>query len=1112
MLPEKLLIANRGEIAIRIARAAAELGMESVAVYSADDANARHRFVSPHAVELPGGGPAAYLDGARIVDIALAQGCTAVHPGYGFLSENAGFAAQCEAQGLCFIGPQPQTIELLGDKGRARELAQRLGVPVASGTQGATDLAGIEAFFDSLGPGCEVMIKAVAGGGGRGMRAVSAREALAAAYDRCRSEAKGAFGSPDVYVEKRLVNVRHIEVQIAGDGRGNVMHIGERDCSVQRRNQKVVEIAPAPFLDAGLRERLRDAAAHMARQLSYRALGTFEFLVPVDGSGFYFIEANPRLQVEHTVTEEVYGVDLVKAQIHLATGATLAEAGLHEGLVSRGHAVQLRVNLETLDADGVARPARGSLNSFDVPGGPGIRVDTCGYAGLAPSMAFDPLIAKVIVHQPSGDLAAALARAARAAAEFRIEGMDSNLGLLQAILTDGALGAGPVSTAWLDHELARLLADAGRMPSGLPATTARQAGGVPEATAGHHSRGGSASHASLPSDLPANVLAVASPMGGRLVSIMVASGDLVGPATSVAVLESMKMEHEVPAGIAGRVTRLLHEPDAQVEEGEPLLLVEVMEVSIGADADRAAVELDHIRPDLAESMERHAWQHDANRPEAVASRAKHGKRTARQNIDDLLDSESFLEYGPLAVAGQRSRRSIEELRRISPADGLVAGTGSVNAQAFGVQAARCMVLAYDYTVFAGTQGFLAHRKTDRMLELAERLQMPVVLFAEGGGGRPGDTDNIGGANPSNPSFWRMARLSALVPLVGIVSGRCFAGNAVLLGACDVIIATRDATIGMGGPMMIECGGLGSFSPEEVGPVSMQAPNGVVDLVVEDEAAAVAVAKKYLSYFQGDSASRECADQRALRHVVPENRLRAYDVRRVIDLLADTGSVLELRKGFGPGMVTALARIDGRAIGIIANNPQHLAGAIDADESDKAARFMQLCDAFDIPILSMVDTPGFMVGPAAEKRALVRHTARMFVTAASLKVPMFVVVLRKGYGLGAMAIGGGSFQRAGVCAVSWPTGEFGAMGLEGAVRLAYRSELASITDEADRARRYEELVAKMYEHGKAVNIAPFLAFDDVIDPADTRRWLVRSLQALPPVPPRSGKRRPNIDPW
>ena len=1102
-LPARLLVANRGEIAVRIARAAAELGIEPVCVYARDDARARHRYAVARAVPLAGSGPAAYLDMERLLAIALEEDCAAVHPGYGFLSENAAFATLCEARGLCFIGPSPRTIELLGDKGRARELAQAMGVPVAPGTAGPSSLEAVLAFYDDLGPNAQVMIKAVAGGGGRGMRAVRSRDELPAAWERCRSEAAGAFGNPEVYAEQRLLDMRHVEVQVAGDGHGQVRHAGERDCSVQRRHQKLVEIAPAPFLDPVTRDGLRTAALAMARELRYRAIGTFEFMVPLHGEAgqFYFIEANPRLQVEHTVTEEIYGIDLVRAQILLAFGASLDEAGLPEGLQSRGHAVQLRVNLETLEADGSARPARGLLRTFDLPGGPGVRVDTAGYAGLEPSSAYDPMIAKLVVHHPSQQLSDALARATRAAADFRIEGVQSNLGLLRALLAEGSLAAGPVSTAFFDQVLPRLLPQAREAAPTLPPLD------VVGSDLGVTSQAGAPRH-----DWPPGVAGIPAPMAGRLVALCVAVGDTVVAGTTVAVLESMKMEHEVRAGVAGRVERHIADTGAQVDEGDLLLAIEVRDVEVGAAASEVVVALDHIRADLAEVIERHAWQRDDRRPEAVAERARLGKRTARQNVDDLLDAGSFIEYGALAVAGQRSRRSIEELRRISPADGLVAGLGTVNGERFGPEGGRCMVLAYDYTVLAGTQGFMAHRKKDRMLELAERLRVPLVLFAEGGGGRAGDTDNIGGANPSNPSFWRMARLSALVPLVGIVSGRCFAGNAVLLGACDVIIGTRDATVGMGGPVMIECGGLGSYKPEEVGPVSMQEPNGVLDLVVDDEVEAVAVAKKYLAYFQGRLDTWSCADQRNLRHVVPENRLRAYDVRRVIELLADEGSVLELRKAFGPGMVTALARIEGRTVGVLANNPQHLSGAIDADESDKAARFMQLCDAFEIPILSLVDTPGFMVGPVAEKRALVRHTARMFVTAAGLKVPMFVVVLRKGYGLGAMATGGGSFQRAGVFAVSWPTGEFGAMGLEGAVRLAYRSELAAITDEGDRQRRYEERVAGLYEHGKAVNIAPFLSFDDVIDPADTRRWLVRSLESLPPEPPRAGKRRPNIDPW
>jgi len=439
------------------------------------------------------------------------------------------------------------------------------------------------------------------------------------------------------------------------------------------------------------------------------------------------------------------------------------------------------------------------------------------------------------------------------------------------------------------------------------------------------------------------------------------------------------------------------------------------------------------------------------------------------------------------------------------------GIGRVNGDRFADDRARCVAMSYDYTVLAGTQGLKNHEKKDRMFELAERWRLPLVLFAEGGGGRPGDTDTVLGGWLNTRAFELYARLSGLVPLVGIVSGRCFAGNAVLAGCCDVIIATEGANLGMGGPAMIEGGGLGVYRPDEVGPMAVQVPNGVVDVLVADDAAAVRTAKQYLSYFQGPLEDWTCADQRLLRTLVPENRLRVYDVRRVIDTLADTGSVLELRAGFGAGMVTALVRIQGRPIGLIANNPMHLGGAIDSDGADKAARFMQLCDAFDLPILTLCDTPGNMVGPDAEQTALVRHCCRLYVTAASVDVPIFTVVLRKAYGLGAQGMAGGSFCSP-TLAVAWPSGEFGGMGLEGAVKLGYRNELAAIEDPAQRRAEYERRVAQLYDQGKALSTASLFEIDDVIDPVDTRRVIVEGLRAMPARPVRTGKKRPFVDTW
>jgi len=573
----------------------------------------------------------------------------------------------------------------------------------------------------------------------------------------------------------------------------------------------------------------------------------------------------------------------------------------------------------------------------------------------------------------------------------------------------------------------------------------------------------------------------------------------------------MKMEHVVKAQQGGVVRRILVDRGDALFQGAALLHIEASSMQADLQAIDEVADPDHIRVDLAEVLQRRELGLDPARPEAVAKRRRTGQRTARENVTDLCDEGSFIEYGALTHGAQRDRFSVEELQRISPADGLIAGIGSVNAERFESQAARCMVLAYDYTVFAGTQGTMNHKKIDRMLQLAEQWRLPIVLFGEGGGGRPGDIENHTVAMLDTTTFLNYARLSALVPRVGVVSGRSFAGNAALLGCSDVIIATEDAVVGMGGPAMIEGGGLGRYAPEEVGPVSMQAPNGVFDLVVQDEAAAVQAARQYLSYFQGPTSDWQCADQRQLRHMVPENRLRAYDIRKVIHVLADEGTVLELRESFGKGIITAFIRVEGRPLGLLANNPAHLGGAIDSDASDKAARFVQLCDAFDIPMLSLCDTPGFMVGPESEKTASVRHVSRMFVATATITVPLFTIVLRKGYGLGAAGMAGSSFH-ASFFTVSWPSGEFGAMGIEGAVRLGYRKEFDALATEEERQSLFRKLVDEAYDRGKALSMAAYLEIDDVIDPAESRRWIVRGLKSVPAPQPRTDKKRPFVDTW
>ena len=589
---------------------------------------------------------------------------------------------------------------------------------------------------------------------------------------------------------------------------------------------------------------------------------------------------------------------------------------------------------------------------------------------------------------------------------------------------------------------------------------------------------------------------------GAVIAIEVMPGQVVAAGQSLLVQEAMKMEVSLVAPAAGRVLALATAVGDVVLEATALVEFEAGDFAAPASAAAAPVDAGP-RADLLALRSRLAQLLDAARPDAVARRHAAGRLTARENVAALLDAGSFSEYGALAVAAQRSRRSLDDLQRHTPADGLVTGTGTVAGRAVAV-------MAYDYTVLAGTQGYFNHHKSDRLLELALRQRLPLVLWAEGGGGRPGDVDSQTLAGLDCTSFARMAALSGQVPLIGIAAGRCFAGNAALLGCCDVIIATEGSSIGMGGPAMIEGGGLGRVDADAVGPVAVLAPAGVIDLRVADEAVAVQAARQLLALLTGAAAADPGAghDLTLLRTALPANRNALYEPRQIIETVADAGSVIELRREFGAAVITMLARIGGRAVAVAASQPRHLGGALDAPSCDKLARFMQLADAHGLPLVTFVDTPGFMVGPDSERTAMVRHAARLFINAASLRVPVLSVVLRRGYGLGSMALTAGHFH-APLATCAWPAAEFGAMGLEGAVRLGYRKELeAAPADE--RAALFERLLAQAAAKGQALNMASHLEIDEVIDPADTRDWLLRHLcvAAQRELPPR----RSFIDPW
>ncbi len=786
---DKLLIANRGEIAIRIARTAAELNIPTVAIYAQDDADNLHVKRCDESIALPGAGARAYLDIEAVINAAKQAGATAVHPGYGFLSENAEFAQRVSDAGLIFVGPTAETLALLGDKITAKTRAQELDVPTLPGTSEDTDLDAAQAFFAELPEGASMVIKAVAGGGGRGMRVVHSAEDVADAWARCRSEAEAAFGLADVYVERFLPSARHIEVQILGDGRGQCVSFGERECTLQRRHQKVIEIAPSPTLTQQERNRIENFAKKLAASADYRSLGTFEFLMAADdsdGERFFFIEANPRIQVEHTITEAVYGVDLVRLQLAIASGASLSDfSHFLPNVQAKGFAIQCRINMESMDAQAHAQPTSGTVRIYEPPTGAGIRVDGFAYSGYQSSSRFDGLLAKLIVHSDSDDFAVVAKKAIRALKEFRIVGIETNLPWLRALLSLEAVQANQVTTRFIEQHAEQLAATATEFTSIEASENSEQA--PPPAT-----------QTAADIAIPEGAAALTAPMQATVVALEISEGDDVIKGQPLVILEAMKMEHVLTAEHSGKVQTLLVEPGQTLKQAQIILLIQTSDGAHDTQIQETAIDLEHIRDDLQEFFDRRAASLDESRPEAVAKRHARGHQTARENLAQICDSGTFVEYGQLALAAQ-SRRTLEDLIRNTSGDGILTGLGSVNGDTFSEDKARCAFAIGDYMVLAGTQGARHHRKLDRLFSLADDWNIPVVLFAEGGGGRPGDSDNLTVSGVSCETFTRFANLSGKVPLVGVVSGRCFAGNAAFLGCCDVIIADESSNIGMAGP-------------------------------------------------------------------------------------------------------------------------------------------------------------------------------------------------------------------------------------------------------------------------------------------------------------------------
>ncbi|KIW18285.1 hypothetical protein PV08_02573 [Exophiala spinifera] len=1125
--PLKILIANRSEIACRLIRTYSVYpNVQTVALFTPAEKDATHVRLATASVALPEEGPRAYLDAANIVSIAKKEGCWGIAPGYGFLSEDAGLVRLCEDEGIVFIGPSSEQLAQLGNKVSARSLAAATGVPVLAGTKTVGDrgssIAEVLAFGKSLGPGRKIILKAAAGGGGRGIRIVddsTDEQTIREAYEACQREAQASFGDGSLFAERYLHGAKHVEVQLLGDGTGQVCHFWERECSLQRRNQKVVEIAPSPSITPRLRRAIIEAAVKLGQAVKLRSLATIEFLVDAATEDYYFMEANPRIQVEHTITEQINGIDLVDLQLRIALGRTLADLSItREPPPPRLTSIQLRINAESFRQDGTTQPEAGTIRQGYFPTGAGVRVETAldGSRQHAVSPLFDSLLAKLIVTSSSYESALRLAR--WAIDETRIVGCRTNQAFLMALLDLPAVQDGKSNILTIQENFEALYSSTQKFEDTLQA----KAGRTLEESA---SPTGDAAKVERP---PGSEELLAH-LTGVVLSIKVNEGDKITAGQELAILAAMKMEHSVRSDSNGTVAKVAVTPGQQVNAGDALLFtISDGDTSSGRAQDPAEAENpEELRPELTELNERKAFLQYAGRDEDVAKRHANGYLTGRENLDLLVDKDSFIEYGDLVVAAQRKRYPMAHLIARTSGDGIIVGWAKMDSH-------PVAVVIGDYLVLAGTQGHFHHQKLDRIFQSIIDHPAPVVMYAEGGGGRPGDTDHLGTAGLKTPSFALMGQIKARgIPSVAVVNGYCFAGNAALLGTCDIIIGTRggskDApsrkttTIGMGGQAMIEGGGLGRFEHEHIGPVDVHMRSGGIDVLVDTEVEAAPMVRKIVALFThpqlSPAESPYTSDPLRLRTAVPplSSRRRAYNVRRVINLLLDDDSFIEFCPEWGLSVLTGFGRIDGRAVAVIASNSSSpLGGAIDVASGAKVNRLFRLLIRLGgMHILSLCDTPGFMVGPDFERSTEAQGAgstyrcfgdwfgnSQEFVLSGGR---VLGVVLRNGFGLGAQAmLGGGSLNNS-MC-VAWPSAVFGGMGIEGAVRLAYRKELEAITDVEKRKQKEQDMIDFMYDEGKAVNMAMASEIDSVIDPATTRKWLEQMIKVLPERVPNYVKAR------
>ena len=1090
MTLSKLLIANRGEIAVRIIRAAADMGISTVSIYPSDDAKSLHVHKADESILLDGRGVAPYLDIKGIVNAARLSGCDSIHPGYGFLAENAEFAQACHDAGIIFVGPMVETLELFGDKVRARDVAAENDVPVLVGSSELGSVDEANAFLESLGDGSTMIHKAVAGGGGRGARAVSDASELKSLYAEATAEAMNAFGDGTLFAERMVTRARHIEVQILGDGSGAVSNFGERECSIQRRYQKVVEVAPAPNLPDGLRTRIIESAQRLAAAVHYRSLGTFEFLVEAtdlsDDSEFFFIEANARLQVEHTVTEAVTGIDLVEAQLNIAAGSSLSDVGLEQSYVPapRGFAIQARVNLETVTPDGRVLPSIGTLSAFDPPTGPGVRTDTFGYAGYTTSPSFDSLIAKVIGHSRSNDFEDAIRRTYRALSEFRIEGVSTNLEFLQNLLLHPDFGAMKIHTRFVDEQIATLASSSnGSHPKRFAEVADAAVVAVPT---------------TVIVDGPDGTIGVTSPSQGIVAELNVAKGDSVRKGDQVAVVEAMKFFHSVSAENSGVVRMIAIEEGDAVLEGQAVVFIEEMdEADLGAPASSKTEATERNigwDAELDELELRTSLAHKMGGENNVAFHKGRGKLTVRERIDALVDPGSFEEIGTLA--GSATYDADGNLTGFTPANTVI-GVSKINGR-------KVMVNGGDFTIRGGASDANVGNKTAYSERMAIEWRVPFVRLLDAAGGSVRTFEQIGHTYlPNGPGHDMSPHLLPVVPSVAAVMGSVAGLPAVQAALAHFSVMVRNTSVLFaGGPPVVKAAFGIDITKEELGDASVQVyKSGVVNNLAESEADAFDMIRQFLSYlpdsvyemppYEEPTDDRNRRDE-SLKNVVPRDNKTVFDPRPILESILDKDSIFEIAPNFGAGRITVLARVNGYPVGVMINDSRVDGGATDIKAAEKIIRFIEMCETFHLPIINLADDPGFMIGLESESAGMLRVGARLHAVMADTKTPWLTFVIRQIFGVA----GGCHIRLSGMHRrYSWPSGNWGSMHIEGGVDAAYRREIAE-SDDPDAKR--EEIQDRLKQLASPFRTAQTFLVEEIIDPRNTRPLLCDFVESAQPI--------------